>query len=45
MAHLVSKESLHTLVHRGDKVAIHAIGRDLVHLLRRQTQDEQRSNQ
>ena len=32
------------LINRGDEVAMHAIGRALVHLFRRQTEDEQQSN-
>jgi hypothetical protein len=44
MAHVVTKESFTALVTRGDAVAMHAIGKALVHLLRRQTDDEQRNN-
>lgn len=32
------------LINRGDEVAMHAIGRALVHLFRRQTTDEQEVN-
>lgn len=41
---IITKDSLTELVTRGDQVAMHAIGRALVHLLRRQTEAEQRSN-
>ena len=43
--HIVTRESLHNLVTRGDDVAMHAIGRALVHLFRRQTEVEQESNE
>lgn len=42
--HLVTRDSLHELVTRGDVVAMHAIGRALVHLFNRQTEAEQRVN-
>jgi hypothetical protein len=32
------------LINRGDEVAMHAIGRALVHLFRRQTEDEKQAN-
>lgn len=41
---LVTRESLTELVTRGDDVAMHAIGRALVHLLNRQTNYEARVN-
>lgn len=40
----VTRESLTELICRGDAVAMHAIGRALVHLLNRQTNEEQRDN-
>jgi hypothetical protein len=40
----VTRESLTELISRGDAVAMHAIGRALVHLLNRQTSEEQREN-
>jgi hypothetical protein len=40
----VTKASLTELILRGDAVATHAVGRALVHLLNRQTREEQRDN-
>ena len=40
----VTRESLTELICRGDAVATHAVGRALVHLLNRQTREEQRDN-
>ena len=40
----VTRESLTELISRGDAVSMHAIGRALVHLLNRQTQEEAREN-
>ena len=40
----VTKASLTALITRNDEVATHAVGRALVHLLNRQTQEEQRDN-
>lgn len=40
----VTRERLTELIRRGDAVAMHAIGRALVHLLNRQTNEEQREN-
>lgn len=42
--HIVTRESLTQLVLRGDDVAMHAIGRALVHLLDRQTRVEAETN-
>lgn len=42
--HIVTRDSLQELVTRNDQVAMHAIGRALVHLFNRQTQAEQREN-
>jgi hypothetical protein len=42
--HIVTRESLEALVTRGDNTAMHAIGRALVHLLNRQTREEQACN-
>jgi hypothetical protein len=41
---MVTKAELTQLITRGDSVAMHAVGRALVHLLRRQTQEEARDN-
>lgn len=41
---MVTKAELTHLITRGDSVAMHATGRALVHLLRRQTQEEADSN-
>ena len=41
---IVTQESLHTLVSRGDDVAMHAIGRALIHLFNRQTEHERQVN-
>lgn len=38
------RSEFNELINRGDEVAMHAVGRALVHLFRRQTEDEQRSN-
>ena len=38
------RSEFNELINRGDEVAMHAIGRALVHLFRRQTEDEQQSN-
>ena len=40
----VTRESLSELISRGDAVAMTAIGRALVHLLNRQTQEEAAAN-
>lgn len=40
----MQRSEFNALINRGDTVAMHAIGRALVHLLRRQTEDEQQSN-
>jgi hypothetical protein len=40
----MKRTEFNTLIERTDPVGAHAIGRALVHLLRRQTQDEQRDN-
>lgn len=40
----VTRESLTALITRNDEVAVHAIGRALVHLLNRQTREEQAAN-
>jgi hypothetical protein len=40
----VTKASLTELIGRGDAVAMHAVGRALVHLLNRQTREEAASN-
>ncbi|MDV7400457.1 hypothetical protein RZS08_54080, partial [Arthrospira platensis SPKY1] len=40
----VTRESLTALISRKDEVAMHAIGRALVHLLNRQTREEAASN-
>ena len=42
--HIVTRDSLTALVLRGDEVAMHAIGRALVHLLDRQTRIEAETN-
>ena len=42
---MLSKTQLVTLITRNDQVAVHAIGRALVHLFNRQTRDEQAANQ
>lgn len=42
--YLVTRDSLHNLVTSGGPVAMHAVGRALVHLFRRQTETEQRRN-
>lgn len=41
---VVTQQSLHDLVSRGDEVAMHAIGRALVHLFNRQTEHERQVN-
>lgn len=41
---MITKAQLTELITRNDAVAVHAVGRALVHLLNRQTQDEQRDN-
>ena len=41
---LVDRNSLHSIVTRGDVVSMHAIGRALVHLFNRQTRTEQARN-
>lgn len=41
----LTREQVVTLVTRTDAVAMHAIGRALVHLLNRQTREEARDNQ
>lgn len=41
---MVTKAELTQLITRGDAVAMHAVGRALGHLLRRQTQEEADSN-
>jgi hypothetical protein len=41
---MLTKAELTQLITRGDRVSRHAVGRALVHLLNRQTQEEQRSN-
>ena len=38
------REEFNNLIERNDEVGMHAIGRALVHLFRRQTYDEQQSN-
>jgi len=40
----MNRSEFNSLIERTDAVGTHAIGRALVHLLRRQTQDEQRDN-
>jgi hypothetical protein len=40
----VTRDSLSELISRGDVVSMHAVGRALVHLLNRQTTEEQRDN-
>jgi hypothetical protein len=40
----ITRDSLTALITRNDDVAVHAVGRALVHLLNRQTRDEQRDN-
>jgi len=44
MAKLVTRESFIALVQRGDEVAMHAVGRALVHLFNRQTAFEKDEN-
>lgn len=44
-SHIVTRDSLHMLVTRGDHIAMHAIGRALLHLFNRQTQIEQSRNE
>lgn len=41
---MVTKAMLTELITRNDEVAVHAIGRALVHLLNRQTNEEQQTN-
>ena len=41
---MVTKATLTELITRNDEVAVHAIGRALVHLLNRQTREEAASN-
>ena len=43
--YLIDRDLLHTLVTRSDDVAMHAIGRALVHLFNRQTNFEQANNE
>lgn len=38
------RSEFNELINRNDEVGMHAIGRALVHLFRRQTEDEQQSN-
>ena len=38
------RSEFNELIERNDEVGMHSIGRALVHLLRRQTQDEQQQN-
>lgn len=40
----MQRSQFNELIERQDEVGMHAIGRALVHLLRRQTADEQRDN-
>ena len=40
----MKREEFNALITRNDAVGMHAIGRALVHLFRRQTEDEQESN-
>lgn len=44
MQKIVTQTTLQQLITRGDTVAMHAIGRALVHLLKRQTEYEQSAN-
>lgn len=44
MSKIVTKEMLNELINRGDDVAMHAVGRALVHLFNRQTDDEKSTN-
>lgn len=44
MAKLVTRESFTALVQRGDEVAMHAVGRAMVHLFNRQTENEKDAN-
>jgi len=44
MAKLVTRESFTALVQRGDEVAMHAVGRAMVHLFNRQTEYEKNVN-
>lgn len=40
----MTRNEFTALINRNDEVGMHAVGRALVHLFRRQTQDEQQSN-
>lgn len=40
----MKRSEFNQLINRGDNVAMHAIGRALVHLFNRQTEDEKSSN-
>lgn len=40
----MQRSTFNELIARNDEVGMHAIGRALVHLFRRQTEDEQQSN-